>query len=204
MPVWFNIKKSKHFTDGPKHVFQAIQTSRYLSDDLLKIVNPVIERNAFFAHPENLLLAMIVDDRENIRELGYRRILKARKCASKEKTIRNFVPPKINFKDTHYTEIIDWCTCPLYSPPILRGVSDDEIKLLINSDTKSIRDIKEFPWHTQAVERCVKLVTEASSKVCEDMKLEMAILDLRFFQDLLCLVFLKSQILNLFVVKRNQ
>lgn len=196
MPVWFNIKKSKHFTDGPKHVFQAIQTSRYLSDDLLKIVNPVIQRNAFFAHPENLLLAMIVDDRENIRKLGYRRILKARKCASKEKTIRNFVLPKINFKATDYTEIIDWCTCPLYSPPILQGVSDDEIKLLINSDTRPIRDIKEFPCHTQVVERYVKLVTDASSKVCGYEARDGYIRSLRYFQDLLCLVFLKSQILT--------
>lgn len=28
--VWFDIKVSKHFTDGPKHVFIAIQTTRYL------------------------------------------------------------------------------------------------------------------------------------------------------------------------------
>ena len=84
MPVWFNIKKSKLFTDGPKHVFLAIQTSRYLSDDLLQVVNPVIGHNAFFAHPEHLLLAMIIDDREHIRELGYR-ILKARQSASKKR-----------------------------------------------------------------------------------------------------------------------
>ncbi len=61
MPVWFNIKKSKYFTDGPKHVFGAIQTSRFLPENLLQVVDPVIERNSFFAHPENLLLSMIVD-----------------------------------------------------------------------------------------------------------------------------------------------
>ena len=120
MPVWFNIKKSKLFTDGPKHVFLAMQTSRYLSDNLLQVVNPVIGCNAFFAHPENLLLAMIVDDREHVRELGYRRILKARQSTSKGKTIRNFVPPKINFEATDYTEIIYWNTCPLYPPPMLQ------------------------------------------------------------------------------------
>lgn len=75
MPVWFVIKKSKYFTDGPKHVFQAIQTSRYLSDKLLQVIDPVTEWSAFFAQPENVLLAMAVDEREHIRELGYRRIL---------------------------------------------------------------------------------------------------------------------------------
>lgn len=120
MPVWFNIKQSKYFTEGPKHVFLAIKTSRYLSDDLLQVINPVIERNAFFAHPENVLLAMIADDRKPIRELGYRRIVKARQSASKGKTIRNFVPPKINFKATDYTEIIDWNKCTLYPPQCYR------------------------------------------------------------------------------------
>lgn len=53
MPLWFEIKRSKYFTDGPNHVYQAIKKSRYLSEELLKVVDPVIERNAFFAHSEN-------------------------------------------------------------------------------------------------------------------------------------------------------
>ncbi|GBM24629.1 hypothetical protein AVEN_144378-1 [Araneus ventricosus] len=61
MPVWF---------------FQAIQTSRYLSDELLQVVDPVIQLNAFFEHTENVLLAILVNEREHIRELVYRRILK--------------------------------------------------------------------------------------------------------------------------------
>ncbi|GBN05823.1 hypothetical protein AVEN_268681-1, partial [Araneus ventricosus] len=69
IPGWFVIKKSKYFTDGPKHVFQAIQTSRYLSNELLQVVDPIIQRNAFFAHAENVLLAMLVDEREHIRGL---------------------------------------------------------------------------------------------------------------------------------------
>ncbi|KAJ8888563.1 hypothetical protein PR048_008054 [Dryococelus australis] len=60
MPVWLNIKMNKYFTDMPKYVFLAIQRSLYLSEDLLQVVDPVIERNAFFAHLENLLLAMIL------------------------------------------------------------------------------------------------------------------------------------------------
>lgn len=166
MPMWFSIKKSKYFIDGPRHVFQVIQTSRYLPGELLQVVDPVIERNAFFAHPENILLAMIVDEREHIRELGYRRILKARQTVLKKKTVRNFIPPNLNFQASDYTEIINWNSCALYPPPILRGLNEDDIKSLINSNNKSIREMQKFPCHTQAVERCVKLVTEASNKVC--------------------------------------
>ena len=31
------------------------------------IVDPVIQRNSYFVHPENLLLSMMTDDRPDIR-----------------------------------------------------------------------------------------------------------------------------------------
>ncbi|GBN18955.1 hypothetical protein AVEN_38679-1 [Araneus ventricosus] len=167
MPVWFAIKKSKYFTDGPKHVFQAIQTSRYLSDELLQVVDPVIQRNAFFEHSEKVLLAMLVNEREHIRELCYSRrystVVKARQIVPKKKTVRNFVPPKINFQASYYIEIINWNSCVVYPPPMLRDLSEDDSKSLINSDTTPIREIQKFPCHTQDVERCIKLVTKASN-----------------------------------------
>ena len=49
-----------------------------LIPDIRNIVYPLIQRNAFFAHPENLLLYMINDESSDIRQLGWRRIKKAR------------------------------------------------------------------------------------------------------------------------------
>ncbi|GBN19017.1 hypothetical protein AVEN_246203-1 [Araneus ventricosus] len=49
---------------------------------------------------------------------------------------------------------------------MLRDLSEDDIKSLINSDTTHIREIQKFPFHTQAAKRCDKLVTKASNKVC--------------------------------------
>ncbi|GBN18978.1 hypothetical protein AVEN_86935-1 [Araneus ventricosus] len=139
MPVWHAVKKSNYFTEGPKHVFQAIQTSRYLSDESLQVLDPVIQRNAFYEHTENVLLAMFDNEREHVRELGYRRILKARQIVPKKKTARHFVPPKINFHASDYIEIINWNSCVVYPPPMLRDLSEDDIKSLINSDTTPIR-----------------------------------------------------------------
>ncbi|GBN87462.1 Retrovirus-related Pol polyprotein from type-2 retrotransposable element R2DM [Araneus ventricosus] len=102
---------------------------------------------------------MLVDEREHIRELGYRRILKARQNVPKKKTVRNFIPQKINFQ-----EIINWISCVMYPPPMLRNISED-IKSL-SSDTTPIREIQKFDYHTQAVERCINFVTEASNKIC--------------------------------------
>lgn len=166
MPVWFQIKTSKYFTNGPEHVFEVIKSSRFLPENLLKVIDPVIERNAFFAHPENLLLSMIVDKRDHVRELGYRRIIKARNVASKRKSIRSFQTPKINFQAKDHIEMIHWGTTTLSPPPLLRRVTDQEIWSKVKSSgTAAEWNFNKFPCHTQAVERCVKLVTEASQKV---------------------------------------
>ncbi|GBM73482.1 hypothetical protein AVEN_6805-1 [Araneus ventricosus] len=70
MPIWFSIKTSKYFIEGPKLVNQSIQSSRYLPEDLRNLVVPVIKRNGFFARPEHLMLAMTQDNTKLIRELG--------------------------------------------------------------------------------------------------------------------------------------
>lgn len=36
------------------------------------------ERNSYFAHPENLIVAMVIGERLHVRELGLRRVRKAR------------------------------------------------------------------------------------------------------------------------------
>ncbi|GBP00984.1 hypothetical protein EVAR_2278_1 [Eumeta japonica] len=74
--------------------------------DLKCIVETVIQRNGYFAHSENLLLAMITDERKHIRELAARRILKARSSAVQ--TPRLFDVPKINFDASNYIDIINW------------------------------------------------------------------------------------------------
>lgn len=147
-------------------MYRIIETARYLSDELKAVVFPVIERNSFYAHPENILIAMIFDERRHIRELGLRRVLKARQSASTGKGIRNFHTPSLKFDALDYTDMMDWSTTKISSPPLLRGISNEEIESFIKSGEIPDWDIKEFPCHTQAVERCVKLVTEASLKVC--------------------------------------
>ena len=106
---------------------------------------------------------MINDKSSVIRELGWRRIKKAREL-NKGKTVRMFHVPKLNFEATSYTDLISWQTVHITEPPITRHVDDKELDILIQSKEK--KQFPSFPGHTQAVERCVKLVTEASFSVC--------------------------------------
>ena len=77
-PTWFNIKQKPSCKDGPRHLFMMTKNLRYQTDELKAIADPVIQRNSYFAHPENMLLSMMTDDRPHIRELALRQILKAR------------------------------------------------------------------------------------------------------------------------------
>jgi hypothetical protein len=79
VPMWFTIKQNSSATNGAKTLHKSLQLSRGFSADVKKIIDPIINRNGYFGHPENILLTMIDDERPNIRELAWRRIKKCRK-----------------------------------------------------------------------------------------------------------------------------
>jgi hypothetical protein len=162
VPMWFQIKAKPSCTEGAKHLWKTIRLSRYLPDELKTVVDPVIQRNGYFAHPENLLLAMISDDRRHVRELGLRRLMKAKK--QKKSGLRKFAIPILNFQANEYFDLIDWQE-HLTEPPLLLELSEDEISHHIREAACAMMEFPKFPCHTQAVERCVKLVTEASAAV---------------------------------------
>lgn len=165
-------------TQGARHLFDTVRMSRYLPEELKVVVDPVIQRNAYFGHPENILLAMLTDERKHIRELGFRRILKARateklpkkitkkRKSTETKAIREFAIPKLNFEATDYVDLINWQESHVTEPPLTKNISDEDLKLLVATGDIPVADFPKFPCHTQAVERCVKLVTEASAVVC--------------------------------------
>src|SRR6218665_4137930 len=65
--ICFEIKLKPSFTDGSRHLFRMIHYPRYLSTELKRIVEPFIQRNSYFAHPENLLITMATDERPHTR-----------------------------------------------------------------------------------------------------------------------------------------
>ena len=95
-PGWFIIKMNPQAVNGAKNLQKILKLCCNLSEDIFAIVKPVVQRNAYFAHPENILVAMINDERSYIRELGWRRILKAKKMGYKG--IRRFKLPILYLK----------------------------------------------------------------------------------------------------------
>lgn len=172
-PMWFYIKQDSSCFSGANHLWRTITLSRYLPTELKRIIDPVIQRNAYFGHCENILISMLADHRHSIRELGARRILKARKQSSQsvhKNFVREFTVPKINFLANDYVELIDWQTSVITEPPLTKNMAEEDIFNLKNIEggLSTVKpEYAKFPCHTQAVERCVKLVTEASLAVCD-------------------------------------
>lgn len=163
---WFTIKMNPSCFDGSKNLWSIIKNSRYLPLDLRSVVDSVISRNAYFAHPENILIGMLADEREHIRALATKRIAKVRSERSSTST-RQFVIPDINFNADDYIDLIDWQKCELTEPPATVSLSRDQLSSLVNMKN-NVKDLPcyKFPCNTQAVERSIKIVSEASQKVC--------------------------------------
>ena len=157
-PVWFRIKRLNRLQDAPMNLYCLVSWSRYLCNRLLSVVDNVIKRNAFAAHAENILYAMIHDKRAHVQELGLRRIMKAR--SSENTPLRQFIVPPVNFGATDYFDLICWfdASTVITSPPILRDVTTDHI-------AQQLASLPYFRCHTQSVERMLRVITEASAQV---------------------------------------
>ena len=146
-----------------RHLFQNIYKSLYLSTEIRAVIDPVIQQNGYFAHPESVLLSMLTDDRKHIRELTVRRIIRAR---SEQYGLRTFCIPKKNFVAKDYINLIYWENTATSEPPTLTNTSVTDLEMFVASGDVPVVDFPKYLYHTQSVERCLKLVTEASAAVC--------------------------------------
>ena len=156
--MWFSIKAHPRFTNGAGHVFRTMQLIRLQPKEAQGVTRKAVQNNAYFAHPENLLAGMLVDNRKPIREKAVDKILAARKRWSHQSRV--FRVPPLNWEAESYDEIVSLAG-HVTEPPVTRQMTEQELQ--------SARDdpptLPEFPCHSQSVERCVKMVTEASRAV---------------------------------------
>lgn len=161
-PMWFAIKNQSHCYFGAVHVFNCIIWTRYLPADLKSIVDKVIQKNAFFARTVNLALAMLVDENKTIRKMAVDNIKEARKILTQNQNIRVLKIPQINFNAEHYVEMNKCQDLNAWNPPLLQRFSNETLEKCIETTFNVVyNELKNIPCHSQAVERNVRLVSEA-------------------------------------------
>ena len=75
--------------------------------------------------------------------------------------VRQYDIPKINFEATGYPDMIDWETSKLSEPPLTASLTNEQLTMVKETPLA----VPDYPCHTQAVERGVHLVSEASQSV---------------------------------------
>ncbi|GBN41443.1 hypothetical protein AVEN_106735-1 [Araneus ventricosus] len=112
---------------------------------------------------------MLHDSRKYIRELAVRRILGARDKKTKSSGgLRFFKIPKLNFEAADYIDLIDWSNCVVTEPSLTIHIKQKDLKEMSKEEQFPLLTFEEFPCHKQSVERCVKLISEAAMKVCDE------------------------------------
>ena len=82
-PMWFQIKRHPYKVDGQHKTFVTLQFLKHLNNNEMSIVKEVVQKNAFFAHSDQLLLAMCSD----------KNVANRRKAVSKVRKLRNYCIP---------------------------------------------------------------------------------------------------------------
>jgi hypothetical protein len=67
VPNYFQIKSHSHIQQGALNLFAVIEYSRQLVPGSRATVERVLQDNSFFGHPENIAIAMLADEREEVR-----------------------------------------------------------------------------------------------------------------------------------------
>lgn len=111
---------------------------------------------------------MLTDDRPAIRILALRRILKTRDQSQNSINVRKFQVPEINFEADEYYEMIPYANYLHNEPPLTKSISVEELKSYIESNENLT--FPNYPCHSQSVERCVRLVTEAAAAVGDSQR----------------------------------
>lgn len=114
LPAWFRVKCQPHLQAGSRHFHYMLELSRELEKDAKEVVEKVMQDNAHFAHPENIVVSLLADPREELRRKGVLHILAARfrfgfywysifyagfrREFDPKKQPRQFIPPKVNLQ----------------------------------------------------------------------------------------------------------
>jgi len=85
------------------NLWQTIHLSSYLLAELKQVINPVLQRNGFFVHRKNILVATITDE---CKHVGMQRILKT--SVQKVSRVKRITVPELNYDCSDYIDLISW------------------------------------------------------------------------------------------------
>lgn len=164
-PTWFQIKKNELAIYGPKNLFFLIDKIKLMKNaEAQAIVKKCVQRNAFFAHSENVLLGQLASKNKNERHIAVNKILEIRKRPVRD-GVRRFKVPQINYEAKSWIDIAI-ADSGETEPPFTLTLSETKLKNIILNPLQ----VPKYKCHTQMVERAVKEVTRVSANAISSNK----------------------------------
>lgn len=169
-PVWFRIKWKSSVVHGPKHFFMLLKLiQENMPMNLHTRLISVLSRNAYFAHTENILLSMLVDENQSVRERAVNLIIEVRRHTkqTEPEQIRKFKKPNLVLNAQVYYEIVNLNDIQhVFEPPLLTGVPNEKLFECVEVEKNFVFImIDGIPCHSQSVERIIRSVSIASKTV---------------------------------------
>ena len=164
VPMYFNVKYYSSVIYGSVLLSKFIRSTQYLATKLRDIVNTVVRNNSYFSHPENVLLSMLFDDRQTVRERAIKKILYYRENLYDSTKLRLYKKYPINFNCTDYVDLVDLDNDDILSePPFTAKIPYDHLLEFIESEDPPLLD-PQIPVHIQGTERFVQLLSSISRR----------------------------------------
>ena len=157
---WFRFRYHSHIQDGSRNFYFLIEQSRVLQQEDTVTAQKVLQDNAYWAHPENIIVSMMGDEDQEVRVKAVDWVRRARLEFNPEDPPRQFVPPMVDFSATHYTKMVDWEQVECTEPPLTRDMSEADLDEVVEKPWR----FPDYPNHTQQVEAAVRVVSDAATK----------------------------------------
>ena len=68
VPMYFNVKYYSSVIYGSALLFKFIRLINFLPPTPREVIHSVVQNNSYFAHPENIIVSMLYDDRKSVRD----------------------------------------------------------------------------------------------------------------------------------------
>ena len=148
--LFFDIKHRHLLVDAPHHILTSLRILKTQPKMVQDVITFYIRKNAWYAHPECLLLSLLSSLDPEDRQFAVGQILTVR--AGQEygdNSVRPRITPKLNLSATTLTTLISWNPKEVQEPSFTCGRSTAEIKSYLESPFVP----PKFSCHTQSTER---------------------------------------------------
>ena len=148
--LFFDIKHRHMLVDAPYHILTSLRVLKTQPKIVQDVITFYVRKNAWFAHPECVLLSLLSSSDPKDRQFAVRQILTVR--AGKEygdNSVRPRITPKLNLSATTLTTLISWNPKEVQEPSFTCGRSTAEIESYLESPFVP----PKFSCHTQSTER---------------------------------------------------